>query len=216
MFRDWPQYFPDNVEVHPVELPGRQSRFNEAPVKRLSRLAPILAKDLERWLGPPFSLFGHSMGALVAFELARELRRKHQLLPARLIVSGYSAPHLPRVSCLLHALTDNLFLKQVALLLPPEVGSNQELMRLMLPTLRADFALCETYQYYPEPPLECAISAYAGNADLGVGFYGLSQWQLQTSRAFNCRLFPGDHSYLMASPQQLLKALKEDLKPFTQ
>src|SRR6185295_8097027 len=157
VFHDWGRQLPGYMKVKAVELPGRLYRFKEPPIDRIARLVPTLMRELRPWLTFPLALFGHSLGALIAFEFAREMRRAGLPPPVHLFASSYPAPQLPRSDVSAHTLSEPLFLKRVSSLLPREVMMNKELLSTILPTLRSDFALCETYEYAHEPPLDCPI-----------------------------------------------------------
>jgi medium-chain acyl-[acyl-carrier-protein] hydrolase len=171
-----------------------------------ARLAPLLNK--------PFAFFGHSMGALISYELARHLRRTGAPLPAHLFVSGHGAPHLPDRNPPLHALPQAQFVEKLRELngTPEEVLRHPELLELLIPILRADFAVCETYVHAPEPPLDCPISAFSGLGDEYVNREELEGWREQTTGRFSVRLFPGDHFYLNTARPYLLQALARELE----
>jgi len=154
----------------------------------------------------PFAFFGHSMGARIAFELSLSLRRNGLPQPERLFVSGSQAPHLPNRKRLVHDLPPADFKRHLAQLggTPQELLDNVELMDLLLPTLRADFALWETYRYVSEPPLACPISAYGGTADPHVTHEELLAWGTQTSAAFDLQMLPGDHFFVRSALNELL------------
>jgi len=165
------------------------------------------------YLEVPFAFFGHSMGALASFETARQLRREHALLPVHLLVSGCRAPQLPSPYPPLHALPDPEFLKELRLLngIPRQALEYPELIELMLPTLRADFAVYDTYTYSTEPPLECPISAFGGLQDGKVSRDCLAAWRDQTSTSFSLQMFPGDHFFLHTAQPLLLQTLYREL-----
>ena len=147
LFRGWS--LPGSVDLCPVQIPGRETRFRERPFTRLEPLVEQLVQALRSYLDLPFALFGHSIGALIAFELARRLQRRLRLTPLRLFASAYGAPHLPRDGQPLHALPAAEFCNELERLNGTAAGviANKELIDLLLPTLRADFAVCETYRY---------------------------------------------------------------------
>ncbi len=149
IFRTWPNSLPATAEVCPVELPGRGTRLKETPFTRLLPLVQALAQALLPHLDKPFAFFGHSMGALISFELTRQLRRLYGLVPLHLFVSAHRAPQLPDPDPPIHTLPEAEFMEELRCLngTPKEVLEQPELMELMLPILRADFALCETYIY---------------------------------------------------------------------
>jgi medium-chain acyl-[acyl-carrier-protein] hydrolase len=205
---------PDFVEVCPVQLPGRETRFREAPFTRLGPLIEALAGELGPRLDPPFAFFGHSMGALLAFELARRLRRDGRPQPASLFVSGCGAPQIRTQEPPIHALPVANFREKLRALngTPAAVLENEELMDVLLPTLRGDFALCETYTYTAAPPLSCPISAWGGLGDDTVGCRDLAAWRAQTTGTFRLRMLPGEHFFLHSAQPLLLRALAQELR----
>ena len=208
-FRGWPRLAGAAVDVAAVQLPGREGRILEPPCREMPALVRRLGDAVLPWLDRPFAFFGHSMGALVAFELARELRRRRAPLPVRLIVSAHHAPQRRSRGRGRYRWSDERLVQDLRELngTPPSLLDRQELLRLWLPTYRADCALCETYRYGHEPPLPCAISAFGGRDDPFVTPAELRGWRRQTAGAFELRLFPGDHFFAQTSPGPLLRAL---------
>jgi len=218
VFIRWADGLPATVELCPVQLPGRGARLSEPPLTDVYPLAEACAEGLLPWLDKPFALFGHSLGALVAFELARYLERRHGLAPVHLFASGCDAPQLPERETNMHHLPDAEFIKALRRLqgTPEAVLADPELRDLVLPILRADFTICETYEYRHGPPLACAISAYGGLRDAYVGRERLEAWRIQTSGPFTVRMFPGDHFFLNSDRSLLLRILSQDLcRPVT-
>lgn len=209
VFRSWPDSLPAAVEVCAVQLPGRETRLMEHAFTRLSPLVQAIAPAILPHLDKPFAFFGHSMGALVSFELIRQLRREYGLSPAYLFVSACRAPQLSDPNVPIHTLTDAEFLQRLRLLngTPRHVLEYGELMQLLLPILRADFALCETYVYSPEPPLDCPMFAFGGLQDALVPENQLECWHDQTSAFFSLRMLPGDHFFLHTVQPFLLQIL---------
>jgi medium-chain acyl-[acyl-carrier-protein] hydrolase len=177
-------------------------------------LVEALANAMEPYLARPFAFFGHSMGAAVAFELARLLRRRHQKLPKLLIASGARAPQYRRDHVPPAGPGDEQFLAELRRLegIPHEVLDDPALMRAVLPALRADTALYRNYVYAEDEPLACPIRAYGGVDDPNVLREHLEAWALQTSASFGLRLFPGGHFYLNAGRAALEQALAEELE----
>lgn len=213
-YRTWPQALPADVDVCAVQLPGRAGRFREPAFTRVGDLAPALAEALRPLLDVPFAVFGHSMGALVAFELARELRRRALPAPARLIVSGREAPHRPDPDPPIRDLPDASFLGEVQRrydAIPAEVLAEPELMQLLLPVIRADFTLIETYGYRAAEPLACPITCFGGTEDDRVGREDLEAWAEQTRGAFNLRIFAGGHFFVDSARDDVLRAIVDEL-----
>lgn len=214
IFRTWSFDLPEVVQVCPVQLPGREERLSEEPFSRWQELVWVLADVLNPHLDDlPFIFFGHSMGALISFEVARRLRRRGYPQPVRLYVSGWRAPHLPDPDPPVHRLPDIEFVEELRRLegTPELVLEHEEMMKLLLPTLRADFAMCETYSYLPEPPLACPIVAIGGTEDNEVSRDELEAWREQTGQNFSLWILPGGHFFIHDARKQLLAMLREDL-----
>jgi medium-chain acyl-[acyl-carrier-protein] hydrolase len=186
----------------------------EPPFSRLSLLVEALAEALVPLLDRPFALFGHSLGSLVSFELARRLRANHQARPVRLFVSAGPAPQVPHRGLPIHSLPEREFAAELHRLdgTPEELLNHKELMDVVLPSLRADFALYESYQYSSGPPLSCPISTFGGLNDQRVNRADLEAWRDQTSASFSIRMFPGDHFFLKSTQPLLLRALAHELR----
>jgi medium-chain acyl-[acyl-carrier-protein] hydrolase len=214
VFRTWPDGLPTDVEVCPVQLPGRGARLMEPPFSQLPLLVEALAVALLPLLDKPFAFFGHSLGSLVSFELARQLRAKHLASPLRLFVSAGPAPQIPHRNPPINSLPEEEFAAQLRRLngTPAELLNQKELMDIVLPSLRADFALYESYKYSSGPPLNCPISTFGGLSDQRVNHDDLEAWRDQTSVSFSIRMFPGDHFFLKSTQPLLLRALSQELR----
>lgn len=210
---EWPTYLPEEVEVVPIQLPGRESRFDEPAIDSADLLAGRLLEGILSYLDRPFALFGHSMGALIAFELARRLRTRC-LEPVHVFASGCKAPHLPRDrSTHRHHLPDREFIAAVGDMngVPREVLMNADLMEVILPALRNDFKLVETYRYHSQPPLRCPVSAFGGRHDNEVTQGEIEAWSRHTMGSFQVHMLPGDHFFLNSSRPSLLRLITEQL-----
>lgn len=188
-----------------VQLPGRETRLREMLHHRVHPLARLVADALVPYLDRPFAFFGHSMGALLCFETARELRRRRSPMPAHLFVSAKSAPQLPLSRPPVFDLPDAEFLAQLRRLYEPpeEAWEIPELLSMLLPIMRADMAVCDAYVYLPEPPLDCPILAFGGDLDREAPLRELEAWRDQTSSSFSLQVFPGGHFFLNERPAQL-------------
>lgn len=216
IFRPWADALPAMIEVCPVQLPGREARMKEPPFTRLPPLVQAAVRCLIPHLDKPFAFFGHSMGALLSFELARELRRRRSREPAHLFVSGCSAPQITDPDPPIHSLPARMFIENLRLLngTPRDALDHQELMEVLLPPLRADFAVYETYVYADEPPLPCPITAFGGLEDGKVSRDCLDAWRRQTRASFALRMLPGDHFFLRTAQPLLLQAVSHELGQF--
>jgi medium-chain acyl-[acyl-carrier-protein] hydrolase len=213
-FRRWSASLPKQVEVCPIELPGRGSRMHETAVTRMHELVPAIASGIAGALDTPFALFGHSLGASIAFELAGYLKAHFGKEPAHLFVSGHRPPHLPRMKPLLYNLPEAEFRAEVARLngTPQEILDNSDAMAMVMPILRADFELIETYRYQGGPLLACPIRALGGLQDPDVLKDDLSEWKRHTAGSFSLSMMPGDHFFITQSEPQLLSVLATDLE----
>lgn len=212
IFRQWPEIFPADIEVCPIQLPGREGRFSETAFTRLLLLAHDLAEILQVFLDVPFAIFGHSLGALIGFELARSLRWLEGGTLARLFVSACPAPQLPRRPPI-HALPEPSFIAELARIhsVPPAFLQDRDLLDVFLPLLRSDFALFETYTYYTSEPLACPITAFFGQDDPNTGMLEVAAWRSQTSAPFSLRMVPGDHFFIQSHRQLLVNQILADL-----
>jgi medium-chain acyl-[acyl-carrier-protein] hydrolase len=202
------------MDVCPVELPGHGRRVSEPPVRDARELAAAISSALVPFLDVPFALFGHSMGALLAFEVAQTLRRRGAAEPECLFVSGRGAPQAPVERRRLSELPDAPFVDEVKKLngTPPELFEDAELAELVLPILRADFALCESYRYEPLGPLTCPLVAFGGIEDAGVTRTSLLAWREQTTASFTLRMMPGDHFFIRTATTAVLDEVSSRLE----
>lgn len=212
-YRRWASRISAGIEVACVQLPGREIRLREPLFRRLASLADTLVEELIPWIDGPFALYGHSMGALLAFELARGLRRRYNLLPAHLFVAGYRAPQLPPSEPPFSHLPDADFIDHVRQFggLPDLITQHEELMEIFVPILRADFEMTETYVYKEETPLECPITAFGGLSDPKTTRERILGWNIHTSMRFTTHFFPGGHFFLVDSEPLVLEQINHRL-----
>ena len=204
---------PAGVEVCPLQLPGRERRLPEKAFTRMEPLVEAIASAILPYLDKPFAFFGHSMGGIIGFELARRLRGEYGLKPEQLFVSGRRAPQIPSTKPVTYNLPEDELIEELRRLngTPKEVLEHPELLSLLLPVLRADFEVIQTYQYIEGPPLDCPISAFGGLEDADVGRDKLEGWREQTTAAFALRILPGDHFFLHSSRATLLRILSQEI-----
>ena len=213
LFRQWADDMPADIEICPIQPPGRESRFSEPRFTHVPALVEALGPAITPFLTLPFAFFGHSLGAATSFELARYLRRHGSPMPQHLFVSAHRAPQLVDQHLPIHTLPDAIFLEELQRLngIPSEVAAEADLMELMLPLLRADLSLAETYTYSEDAPLSCPISAFGGLADEGVSRDDMAAWQQQTTNSFTLHMLPGDHFFFAKNRFELIKAIMQDL-----
>ncbi len=216
VFRTWQNDLPSDIEVCPVQLPGRESRLREPAFVRLAPILDELPDVLQPLMDMPFAFFGHSMGAIISFELTLRLRQLGRTLPLMLLLSGRRAPHCRETDPPLHDLPEAEFKAELMRLegTPQEVLEHPELMELLLPLLRSDFAVCETYEHDESAVLDLPISAFGGLADHKVDKVHLEGWQKYTKGPFKLRMFQGNHFFLNGSARHdLLRGVAQDVLP---
>jgi medium-chain acyl-[acyl-carrier-protein] hydrolase len=213
IFRPWADSIPESIQVCPIELPGRGPRLREAPFTQLFPLIKAIAQALLPHLDKPFAFFGHSMGGLISFELVRLLRRMYGLAPTHLFISGCRAPQLFDFDSPAHTLPEKEFIELLSRLggTQKTLLENVELRQLILPTLRADFSVVETYTYDSEQALDCPITAFGGWQDFEVCFEELQAWREQTRVSFSMHMFPGNHFFLHSAQSLLLQEIHQKL-----
>ncbi|MGO4426571.1 thioesterase II family protein, partial [Streptomyces sp. MCAF7] len=160
-------------------------------------------------------LFGHSGGALLAFELARALRERGQPAPTRLFLSAEPPPDVPRSATKLHTLDDAKLVQQLRARggTPPEIAENEELMELLLPVVRADFTWYETYEYQPGPQLASPVTAFVGHDDPIVGAEAVSGWRSHTTGSFETRGVTGGHFFVQDAMEEIVSHVVRALRP---
>jgi len=214
VFRSWVSEFPGNVEVCLMQPPGREGRWAEKAFVSIDGLATGAAESLMPHLTMPYVFFGHSLGALVGFEVARRLRRRGAPMPLHMFVSAHRAPQLPNPHPEMRGLADADFVEQICRHyggIPQAVLDNPDLMELMLPCLRADLTAFETYAYQEDEPLVCPLTAFGGRGDKRVSEDEVKAWRDQTREGFIHQMFDGGHFFLQTERDGLLGAIRREL-----
>lgn len=210
MYRAWPELLPLDIEACAVQPPGRESRIREEAWTDLQAAAEGAAEAVASEADRPYAFFGHSMGALLAFEAARHLSRTGRPGPIRLFVSARRAPSLPPRDAPIHELPDDAFVASVLERyggIPDEILRHPDVLRLFLPRLRADMKAFETYRYSACEPLACPITAFGGRDDARVSAEDLVPWRLETAAAFEILLFAGGHFFLHSARPAVVSAV---------
>jgi surfactin synthase thioesterase subunit len=213
-FHPWKKPLLPEIEVCPVVLPGRETRLGEEPYTRVEQVIEPLFSALLPLMGKPFAFFGHSVGAVIAYELARRFTAGYVPAPLCLFVSGRRAPRLPARRQPFLGLPDHEFLAAVSSMngMRSELLEYPEVLQLFLPSLRADFEINDMYKFLPGPRLSCPVFGFVGDSDCEVYPGEMCDWAEVTSNQFALRVFPGDHFYHKDAPPALFSAIRESIQ----
>lgn len=212
-YKNWQTDLPAGVQIRAPQLPGREERFDEDPFDNFVEIMEYVYEVSLPSIVPPYALFGHSMGAFIAFELAREIRRRELPSPTCLFVSGANAPQtLFSSPPFLHKLSDSEFIEQLKKLGgPDEFFNNSDLQELFFPLLRTDFKAIESYQYVEEPPLDCPIRVWGSADDILTDLDMLDAWRKQTTKDFRLKILAGKHNFIIETRPAFLADLSNEL-----
>ena len=213
-YRPWARALPDELQLCALLLPGREERMGEPGWTQMEPLVTALVEAMRPLLDRPFVLYGHSMGALISYELAHALRRTLGVEPARLIVSGRSAPEVTNQTTF-HKLPDDSLvtaLNQRYGGIPQVLLNEPELLAMFVPVLRADFTLIETYRYEPREPLTCALTAFGGTRDRTVSPAAVQAWQHHTVGPFAAHFVEGEHFFIQSNQARWLALFNSELR----
>lgn len=209
IYRSWARALPSTIEVCPVQLPGRENRLCESPYTDIRPLAETLAGQIQLYAQKPFALYGHSMGALLAFELARVLQRQNAPMPLTLFLAAHRAAHLSPRRAPIYALPREELIRALHRMggMQAEVAQDQELLDLLLPILRADLTLCDLYRFAPDTQLDCPFHLYGGRDDMEVPPEDMESWSEHSTQSSSLRIFPGGHFFLRSAGDALMQAI---------
>lgn len=213
VFSQWPDHLPPHIEICLPCLPAREARCCEAPDPNIDRLVASLTHEILPMANTPYALFGHSMGALLAFNLAHDLSNRGRP-PVHLFVSAHRGPRLPYPARRIFRLPDDEFLAAIRARydsIPDEVLAEKGLMAIVLPMLRADFTLAENYRYRATARLACPITAFGGLHDSQITRPQLDAWSSETSAAFRLHMLAGGHLFLNSARPDLLSLIRAQL-----
>lgn len=211
-YRPWQAELPGDLEIWAAQPPGRETRWKEPAFTSAKDYLDAAFEAVSPEVGSRFALFGHSLGGIVAFELARRLERSGRP-PQHVFVSGRQAPTATQRKAPISGLPDEEFLREVQKLegLPSEVLANRELMELVLPTLRSDFQVFDSFRFEPGPPLSAPVSVLGGEQDPDFPPEDLQPWSLESRQFRGVRLFPGGHFFIHAQRSAVLAHLTQEL-----
>jgi surfactin synthase thioesterase subunit len=214
-YRKWPSLLPPELSVFRIQPPGRETRFREPCCADLNEYLWTLFELIERAPGEPFALFGHSLGALLAFELVHLLRERTGKEPEHLFVSAFRSPRA-ELPLLTRALPDARSLMELLQLYGAVDGGilqHPEIVELMLPAVTADLGLLASYHYRERPPLACPITVLGGRADRWVSLHDLWAWQPMTGGDFAVHVLPGGHFYIESALSMVIDIVRRSLLP---
>ena len=214
VFKPWRELLDAEVDLCAIQLPGRGMRLKEPPVKSLPELVQQIAQQIANEPPGPFAFFGHSLGALVAFEVTRFLVRHQLARPVHLFASGASAPQQRSEVPRLHEMDDEAMSAALAKYngTPPEVLQHRELMELVAPAIRADFGIAADYVYAPGVPLDLPIMVLQGTRDPDVNVEQAEAWRLETRGPSEVHWFDGDHFFIEGARAQVLARVNAQLR----
>ncbi|MCF8170954.1 MAG: alpha/beta fold hydrolase [Candidatus Methylopumilus sp.] len=210
IYRSWGKLLGPSIEVCPIQLPGRENRFSEPAFKNAQALAQALANQLQLYSNKPFAIYGHSMGALLAFELTRALQANGLEMPEVLMLGAHRAAHLPRTRETLYTLDDKTFIERLQRFggFPEEVLASEELLQFLLPTLKADFTLCDTYTHTDDLALNCPIHVFAGDSDPEAPPAVMDSWRQHSSVETQMHVFQAGHFFIRTDLEKVIQTLK--------
>jgi myxalamid-type polyketide synthase MxaE and MxaD len=211
VFKEWSDRLPPDIEVCPIQLPGRENRLSEQPFTQFAPLVETLAQILIPHLDKPFAFYSHSMGNLIGFEVAHLLRQQYGCSPIHLLVGGFFAPQSVAYA---NRLLDKSFLEERILKfmeIPREVQEDQQFMEHFMSICKLDYQLLQSYIYSNKEPLDCPISAWGGEQDSLVSQDDISAWHQHTKNTFKLHMIPGKHLFLTTNRKLLLETISQEL-----
>jgi len=215
-FQTWQSRLHPAIELCALQLPGRGARYREVPYREFKPLVDRLCTEIQGQASPlPFAFFGHSLGALLAFEVARRLKELGAKQPLHLFVSGCQAPQFRGPSKGLSKLEDERLIEELRHYAgtPREILEHQELMSLLLPCIRADFALVDDYRYEETPMLDIRMAVLAGKKDKRESIDQVNGWARETRNSCRIHWFEGDHFFIIPELQSVLECIHSELGP---
>ncbi|MER9203843.1 alpha/beta fold hydrolase [Mesorhizobium sp. M0933] len=213
-FRAWSDYLPEDVDLICLDLPGRGKRSAEAAIRSMDLLVPMVVEALREYSDRPFIFFGHSVGALVAYEIARCLEKAGRPSPFHVVVSAHPSADVPADEPPMYRYEDDKLTEVVRSLglVPKEALANEELLHnFILPPMRADFELAETYDRNLPMPLEAAITAMGGAQDETINANDIDEWRRLTKSRFARIMFDGDHFYTHSMTAEVVSTLLREV-----
>nr|WP_222434034.1 alpha/beta fold hydrolase [Bacillus pumilus] len=215
VFSTWKSYIDRSIEIHALELPGHGTRMTESVLTDLQQVADDLYDQASSSLkeGEPYAIFGHSMGAVLAYELQKRMQTRLNREPVHVFYSGRFPPHIPEKK-VYHQLSDSKLKEAIIAMggVPEELADNHAVLDFFLPILRADFQLLETYLCEEVVPAACPISIFYGTRDLPSVLFDLDDWDQYTSEDCAFFEFDGDHFFIHSLTNEVVEKINVILK----
>jgi len=209
-FKHWAQYLPDWIELYSLQLPGRGSRFNEPCLDNMEIITDKLSENITTLIDKPFVFLGHSLGGSIAFELTKKLKQLNLNLPNRLFIVGRESPRVPPKNAKYTA-SDSEIIEYLKLLSGTNnaVFHTNDLIKLLLPMIRCDLKLAETYHYYckHKSPVTCPINVFWGTDDVGLKIQDVEDWNKETTSTCHIDQFEGHHFFLHETPKIVIEKM---------
>lgn len=210
IFSKWHKYFSKKIKILAIDYPGHGKKFHELLKTEVKLIVEAILPELPKNLSNCY-LYGHSLGAIIAFEILRTLQEQHKPLPMHLIVSGANSPAFPDEEENIGQLSDNEFLSKMQNRykgFTQEILEQNELLQILIPIVRADVLASENYLFKESSKISCPITAIAGVDDKDIQLEKLMAWGNLTSKSFRHVLIPGDHLSLFSDPLVLIHAIE--------
>lgn len=216
-FKSWAQYLPDDVELIAIQLPARDGRYSEPALTDMSQVIAGLIPVIAPYLDKPYIIYGHSLGALIGYELIRTIHKMGLASPKLFVASAHRAPHLVARAKPIYTLSDKEFITKIGRFEGTSkiILENEELMSAFLPRIRSDFQILETYDYQPYVPLDTPILALMGRDDTHVNETELLGWAEHTKKNFRCHFFEGGHFFIKIAEKELLNVINHECDMLT-
>ncbi len=213
IYRSWTKLIHPDIQVVPALLPGREFRLREPSFTNLDSMVEAFTREIFPYLDRPFAFFGHSMGAMLSFELARRLRSERGIETEHLFLAARRAPQIPERDPQIDNLPEPEFIAEIERLngTPREVLEHRELMELLIPMLRADFAVCHNYDFVPGDPLKCSITVFGGTTDDTGPEEKLEGWCAHTTGRCRIHMLEGDHFFINQQQEAIVRIITETL-----
>lgn len=214
IYYTWNNFFSTNVEICPVQLPGREERLNESPIKDFETLIAVLLPMVAKTIDRPYAIYGHSLGACLGYELARRLLVQYHLPPVCYFGGAHRSPCVPYYYSSVKFMSDEEMLKMVSRFngLPPAFFESQEIIDLMVPLLRSDLLLCESYQHQPGSSLDSDMVIFWGKFDSNISHEKLSAWPKHSNRNVQMIALDGDHFFIKTHKLDVLEKIRTTLE----